>query len=294
MVELNDLLLKEGVDPREVIVLRHKPTSLQLSRLLPWFAEEQPGLFNAYQQTQVPAVEKVMLKLAGSGHVASFIGQSPGKATFAGLYQIASSRPLLREEFWNFPEHEQLKALGSYGFGEDDPRETIEFFDLRETDFLSRWKGKLIIDWNAERSWWRRAHQNSLTVSAILEDSAFVREMPDWESVNLSWAELLKLPRRWKEALSHWRGIYFIHDVSDGRGYVGSAYGKDNLHGRWMNYAATGHGGNVLLRGRDPTNFCFAILQRVSPDMPADEVSRIEATWKERLHTRGPHGLNEN
>ena len=84
-MELNDLLLKEGVDPREVIVLRHKPTSLQLSRLLPWFAEERPRLFNAYQQTQVPAGEKVMLKLAGSGHVASFIGQSPGKATFAGL-----------------------------------------------------------------------------------------------------------------------------------------------------------------------------------------------------------------
>lgn len=293
-MELNDLLLKEGIDPREVIILRHRPTSLQLNKVLPWLAEEQPALFNAYQQTQGPAVEKVMLKLAGTGHVASFIGQSPGKATFVGLYRIESSHRLRMADFWGVPEHEQLRALGGVGFGDEDRRETIEFFDLRETSFLSRWKGRLIVDWNAERSWWRRAHKNSLTISAILEDSAFVVEMPNWESIDLSWAELLKIPRRWKEALSLTRGIYFIHDVTDGRSYVGSAYGKDNLYGRWMNYAATGHGGNVLLRSRDPFNFRFTILQRVSPDMPEDEVTRIEANWKKRLHTRGPHGLNIN
>jgi hypothetical protein len=35
-------------------------------------------------------------------------------------------------------------------------------------------------------------------------------------------------------------------------------------------------------------------LQRVSPDMPADDVIRLEASWKLRLHTRSPFGLNSN
>jgi hypothetical protein len=70
--------------------------------------------------------------------------------------------------------------------------------------------------------------------------------------------------------------------------------GDTNLLGRWKNYAARGHGGNRLLRQRDPRNFRFTILQRVSPDMDADDVIRLEANWKERLHTRQPFGLNDN
>ena len=82
--------------------------------------------------------------------------------------------------------------------------------------------------------------------------------------------------------------------MADGKAYVGSAYGENNLLGRWLNYAARGHGGNRLLRGRDPTGFRFTILQRVSPDMEATDVIRLEATWKQRLHTRHPCGLNDN
>lgn len=33
---------------------------------------------------------------------------------------------------------------------------------------------------------------------------------------------------------------------------------------------------------------------RPPPVMDAEDVSRIEANWKDRLHTRKPHGLNEN
>ena len=31
-----------------------------------------------------------------------------------------------------------------------------------------------------------------------------------------------------------------------------------------------------------------------APDMEADEIIRLEATWKARLHTRHPDGLNDN
>ena len=118
--------------------------------------------------------------------------------------------------------------------------------------------------------------------------------MPEWNDIELTWADLGVLPAQWESALSHWRGIYYIFDISETKGCVGSAYGKDNLLGRWLNYAARGHGGNVLLRLRDPGNFRFTILQRVSPDMEAADVIGLESSWKQRLHTRQPYGLNDN
>ena len=129
---------------------------------------------------------------------------------------------------------------------------------------------------------------------AIREDSAFAGELPPWDQLDYSWAELQILPTRMKAALEQWRGIYLIWDERDGRSYVGSAYGSTNLLGRWLNYAASGHGGNKRLQGRDPSTFRFTILQRVSPDLDQDEVVRLEATWKLRLHTRLAFGLNEN
>jgi hypothetical protein len=88
-------------------------------------------------------------------------------------------------------------------------------------------------------------------------------------------------------------GIYLIFDVSDAKGYVGSAYGSDNLLSRWSEYGASGHGGNKQLWNRIPENFRFSILQLVAQDMPADAVVVLEAAWKDRLHTR-EFGLNDN
>jgi len=102
------------------------------------------------------------------------------------------------------------------------------------------------------------------------------------------------LPASRKSTLSELRGIYYIFDVSAGKGYVGSACGEENLLGRWMNYSSSGHGENRLLRAREPQNFRFTILERVSPDLDARQVIQLENSWKERLHTRKPFGLNDN
>ncbi len=181
------------------------------------------------------------------------------------------------------------------GFADEDNQETVLWFDLALTDFYEQWKGKLIVGWpGPERAWWRRAHLNEIPVLAILEESALDGAMPDWKEIDLGWDELPILPARWRSALSQWRGIYLIFDRSDGKGYVGSAYGAENILGRWLIYAASGHGGNRLLKKRDPRHFRFTIIQRVSPDMDPDEIILLEGTWKERLHTRAPYGLNEN
>jgi hypothetical protein len=233
-----------------------------------------------------------MLKLAGSGYIASFIGHAPGKALFVGLYEIGDdNRKHSQEEITEW--YRILHQYGSRGYVFERPR---VIFDLKgPTEFCISWQGKLIVEWPPpERSWWRRAHRNRMPVHAILEDSALVQGMPDWRELVLSWQDLEVMPTQWREALRHWRGVCYIYDVSDGKGYVGSAYGQDNLLGRWLTYSKTGHGNNHLLRRRDPKNLRFSILQRVSPDMEAGDVIELERTWKERLHTREEHGLNDN
>ncbi len=295
-MNLNDLLRAKNVDPGQVLVFRHRPFEPELNKVLPWLAAEKPDVFNAYQQTQGEKLEGTMQELVGVGHVASFIGREPGKALFVGLYAIAGSKALNLDEFWQVPAFKEMKAFGMRGWvPEDDGRQSVLWFDLVLTGFYASWKGKLVVEWPPpERSWWRRAHRNDMPVLSVLEDSALEAAMPDWGDIELSWEQLGILPKPWTVKLSEWRGIYYIFDTSDGKGYVGSAYGDGNLLARWLGYAAIGHGGNRLLKGRDPRHFRFSILQRVSPDMEPDEIIRLESSWKERLHTRHPLGLNDN
>jgi hypothetical protein len=294
-MNFNDLLQGKDIDPKQVIVLRHRPNAPELNKVLPWLAAERPDLFNAYQQTQGERVERAMQAMIGIGYVASFLGREPGKALFVGLYSIGNAKPLSREEFWRVPAYIELKKFGMRGFADEHSEASALWFDLTLTDFYANWKGKLIVGWPPpERSWWRRAHLNIIPVLAVLEDSALDAAMKEWNEIEFSWEELGILPTRWRSKLNEWRGVYFIFDTCDGKGYVGSAYGESNLLGRWLNYASSGHGGNRLLRQRDPRTFQFTILQRVSPDMDSMAVIQLESSWKRRLHTYAPHGLNDN
>ena len=293
-MNLKDLLLGKNIDPQHVLVLRHRPLEPELNKVLPWLAAERPDVFNAYQQTQTKQVEGEMTHAA---YVAAFIGHEPGKALFVGLYSVEGWKPITPKEYWQIPANVELRSFGQEGFTEESSHSSILWFDLVLTDFYAHWKGKLIVRWPPlDKNWHRWAHRpnNEMPVLAILEESALDAAMPEWDAIDLTWDELGVLPKRLKSKLSEWRGIYYIFDTSDGKGYVGSAYGESNLLGRWLSYATDGHGDNRLLRQRDPRNFRFAILQRVSPDMEPGDVIQLESSWKQRLHTREPYGLNDN
>jgi hypothetical protein len=140
---------------------------------------------------------------------------------------------------------------------------------MTEVESFAPWKGRLLVGWPPpDRSWYRKAENNDMPVLAIHEKNAIDPPMPAWEDLRLSWSELAKLPRAWQETLKHWRGIYYIYDESDGKGYVGSACGASNLLGKWR--------------------------QRLSSDAPMEEVVKTENSWKVRLCTRFPNGLNDN
>jgi hypothetical protein len=288
-MNLNDLLVLNGINPEKVMVFRHRPVEPVLRKVLPWLALERPEIFNAYQQCHGEKVEKALQK---ADYIASFTAHGAGKALFAGLFRRGKWSALTYAQFWSVAENKDLGVLGMIGPSQE--RKSILRFELDPVDFYSDWVGRLIVDWpGLERSWWRWANRNKINVEAILEHKGVDREMPSWENLVLTWHELNVLPNAWKIALSQWRGVYFICDKVDGKGYVGSAYGAENILGRWLNYAASGHGGNKLLKNRDPSTFVFSILELAKPSATSEEVIYLEENWKKRLHTRDV-GMNEN
>lgn len=282
----NDLLELVAIDPKRVIALRHRPSERKLRRVLPWLAAEHAEVFNAYQQTQRPTVEKAFLTV---DHVAAFIGQEPGRATFVGLYRRDGQEPITPQDFRAKPAVRRLIELGLVP---NNRRDTMYWFDLQPSANLAEYSGRLIIDWpGGERTWWRRSERNRFKVLAIAERDALNIDVPHWNEVVLNWAELRTLPQSWRLAFQQWRAIYYIFDTHSRKGYVGSAYGERNLMQRRQEYAETGHGGDVELKPLNAQNFRFSILQLLAPDLPMDEVVRVESNWKSRLHTR-EFGLN--
>lgn len=289
---LNELVRLSGIDARDVLVFRHRPAEPRLNRIFNWLVAERADLFDCYQSNHGPRTEAA---LARARYVAAFIRHTPGTALFVGFYEVASSRRIGVEECMNRPLHRELMSLGMTGIKATEGRDSVTEFAMPMTDWHVEWRGRLIIRWpGLERSWYRWADRNEFVIEAITAESLLVQAMPPWDELSIEWSDLSLLPSSWCAALSQWRGIYLIIDQSDGKQYVGSAYGSENILQRWRGYVRSGHGGNKLLRERNPAAFQFSILQRVSPDMPDVDVIRIEGTWKDRLRTRSPHGLNEN
>lgn len=294
-MELNDLLQKHGIDPQQVIVMRHRPDEPGLRKVLPWMVHEHPAVFNAYQQSHSGPQEEALRKLAGKGWIASFFGLAAKEAVFCGLYRIHGYQELDLKEFWSIPENAILREHGMLGWARKGRKRGL-WFDLQlDGTFYAEWIGRLIVKWPPpERAWWRRAERNTLAIDSIATESHFASAMPEWRELVLKWSDLALIPASWKAALREWRGIYLIRDLRDGLAYVGSAYGVENLLGRWQNYAKSGDGGDRLLKGRKPDSFVFSILERLGPDLEPQEVIQIESAWKKRLSSRSPCGLNAN
>ena len=291
-LSLIGLLEADGFDLSRTLVFRHRPWEPALNKVFDWIVAERRDLFDCYQSTHAANTEAA---LGRATHVASFIRYKPKMALFVGLYRVEATRVLSVDEYQSRPLHLELMGLGMGGHKASDGREAVIEFAMSDTGWNGSWSRRLIIDWpGLERSWYRWADRNAFPIAAIAEEPLLVRSMPDWHDLSLEWHQLAVLPSGWRAALSQWRGVYLIIDRSDGRQYVGSASGRKNILQRWLNYSQTGHGGNKLLKARDPASFVFSILQRVSPDMPEADVVGIENSWKLRLRSRAPDGLNEN
>lgn len=288
-LDFNSLLQLADVDPAQTLIVRHAPVEKQLKRVLPWLVAERPDLWLAYQRIQWESLEKAMKK---AKYIASFIGQETRLATFAGFYSIGTALKLDLEGYRSFPGNSELEALGMSGRSPE--MGGCLAFELVELPFHPDWIGRLVIEWpKPYQQWWRWGGRGAIPVSSIDPESRFVTQVPDWADMVFAWSELKTLPQTWQAALAQWRGIYYIFDTARSAGYVGSAAGTENILGRWLAYARTGHGGNRELKESNPEDLQFSILERTSPDLDPVKIVALESSWKARLHTR-TCGLNSN
>lgn len=106
----------------------------------------------------------------------------------------------------------------------------------------------------------------------------------------------------WKAALENAKGVYLITDTSNGKRYVGSAYGVTGLWSRWACYVGTGHGYNDELTrviaksgiGHARQYFRFALLEHRTMKTDDNVIIQREQYWKSVLLTRGEYGYNKN
>jgi hypothetical protein len=183
-----------------------------------------------------------------------------------------------------------LNKLNTVGYEYETIREYEKFF------------GRLIVRYkNSVQMMIRKAESvfEGCEVSQILPDRYDNDIFPGYEKINISWKDLSRVITKdnWKTALQNQKGVYLIIDTSNGKKYVGSAYGQNMLLGRWQSYVKTGHGGNTELRKLSIDHirnyFRFSILDIYKSTIDDQLIIQRESWWKEVLQTRG-FGYNEN
>lgn len=223
----------------------------------------------------------------------SFYGMTGTRAGFYGVYRVLGHKPA-----------SQGRILQECQWSSEWRRNTTFFYNLERDRRFDHLRDRLIIDWGQGALAWHQKPTNK----ALLQIQEAGRRLPpfdDYLEFSLTYDELKELfanegsNQEWRARLSAVGGIYLILAAASGDLYVGSAYGKDGIGGRWREYAKSGHAGNTLLRkmirreSAYPSAFRFSLLQILPKTIARDELLRREALYKAKLGTRAT-GLNLN
>ena len=275
----SDVLKKVGLEPAKVKLIRHALTDkgfrscYDKNMVLEYTRQQKSGFSKNYDYWCV------------------FIS---GKGTLAKLfacYKVGNSVPDTSDVMpKDFPHPEWFQGENAY-------------FDLEHIDLLKDYEGRLMIDWgNSARMW----HQKGTTEKPIVAIQADEKKVfSGFENLILTYDELKEIVENptiydaWHTALSSVNAIYLIVDQETGKQYVGSAYGKDGLLGRWSCYVNSLHGSNKLMKElicaypERYHHFQFSILQILPKTVTDDEVIQTESLYKKKLLTV-PFGMNDN
>lgn len=179
--------------------------------------------------------------------------------------------------------------------GETTTDASLRTFDLTPSDHLGDLKDRLVLGWRSPRTW--RINATTAAGYPVMEIAdAEPVPFPGFDKLILTYAQLQAVMREhryasWRTALASVVGIYLITDTRDGRHYVGKADGEENIRQRWSAYVANGHGGNVRLRGLDPSTFRLSLLRVFDPGTPSHVINGAESHYKQALDSIR-YGLN--
>ena len=292
-MRFQDILTRCGLPPDQTCVILHTPVEKSLRRVFAAFAVEEPDLFDAYQNNH-PAGPEATLK--ARPWLVTFVNTQGHDFVLIGVFKSQGWQHHGYAALNGDPRHVALQTrFGVPLFPTDSPEGMggRAVFDLVLTDVLSDLRGRLLIAHKPSQSYVRLANSFDAEVVEITRLAHFASAAPDWRDFVVTAAEVRSMPGDWAARLREWRGVYLITDEKDGARYVGSAYGAENLLGRWRNHVAQENGVTVELKERLAGGFRFSILELLAPDADPALVLAIETSWKNRLHTR-KHGLNLN
>ena len=228
---------------------------------------------------------------------------------------------MLEGQYWNYNKNKSYK-LGQITIGLVKIKPSEDFWLLfhigRVTNDLNqlngvgyeyehlaeyeKYIGRLIIKFKNKAQTMIRNSESVIDecyVSQILPDTFDNEIFPGYDKVNISWLELSRVVEKenWITALQNQKGVYLLTDITNGKKYVGSAYGEHMILGRWKAYIKTGNGGNnglkVLTYDHIKHNFRYSILDIYKSTTDDQIIIERENWWKEILQSR-KFGYNEN
>lgn len=227
-MQLRDLLAVHGLAAEHVSVLCHVSPSAGLQRALPMLAQEEPALFDAFQNNHKPNVEAA---LKARPYVLSFVATTGRDYCLAGLFAVNGHQ---------FRTNALLDA---------DPRNrTLQ--ERYEAGTFAALGAK-----PAGRAYALLAEKLDRPVVEMTRERRRVPPAPDWDCFIVTAAEVRRMPAAHATRLAEWRGVYLIVDEADGQRYVGSACGAQSLYGQCRAHSAGAYGVTVALGRRDRQSF---------------------------------------
>jgi len=275
-IMFNTILLAADFDVGDVRLLRHKDKRAAKGRTPYELWRDNRQQFDLYQATQAVKNESKL----SAPYWASFVGTPSDETLFVGIYGVKNRRLLGQDT--PKPHMDGVDKAGS-----------CHVYDLTLEPRLSDLVGRLLIDWGpGDRAWIQRADKQN---KRIIELRTEFKEpdFPGFLNFIESLSRLDRLPKGWIAVLQSSRGIYLLTCPKTKEQYVGSATGEGGFWRRWQDYAQTGHGGDVALKSRDPSDYQVSILEVAGTASTMDDIIRMEGRWKSKLQSR-EMGLNRN
>lgn len=270
------ILRSAGIELSDVRLLRHKDSRAAKGRSPYELWRDDRARFDVYQSTQ-RVTDQTKLN---ARYWASFVAAFTGETLFVGLYSLKTVRILDRD--LPMPHTDGVDRAGS-----------CNVYDIDFSPVLSDLAGRLVIDWGGgARAWIQRPDRQD---KKIVELRKQFREpdFPGFLNFIQPLSTLQTMPQSWEQTLKASRGVYLLTCPRTREQYVGSATGQNGFWHRWQQYASSGHGGNVGLKSRDPSDYQVSILEVAGTAVTDNEILAMEARWKTKLQSI-EMGLNKN
>lgn len=278
ILNFSDVLKNVGINPERVKLLRHSLADKEFKECY------DRGMVQEYTRVQAENFSN------GYDYWCVFISGKSTTARFFACYKVNGC----------IPDTQDVKPDGF-------PLENWfqghrMFYELVLVDLLKEYEGRLLIEWGKGALAWAQKGTNEKPIVAIQDKRVF----SGYENFILTYEELKEIVKdptayeSWHTALSSVNAIYLIVDRENGRQYVGSAYGKGGLLGRWTHYVDSLHGGNKLMKEllcNYPdryVHFQFSVLQLLPKTATPEDVIHAETLLKKKLLTYEPFGMNAN